>query len=280
MKFYNSEVINENLTCIRSESGELLYLLNGEKNALLIDSCVGIGHLKEFVKSLTDRPVTLVLTHGHVDHAMGAPEFETVYMNHKDLAIYREQCDLEHRKEYMSAALGDRAADIPDIEYTAAAPDQQFIPLTDGMIIEAEPFHLECYEFPGHTPGSMVFFIREIGILILGDACNNSTFLFDENSTSVEEYREAVLKNKKRLAGKYDRVFLSHHVMETDITLMDNMLDVCDMVLNGTADDIPFEFMGMQAYIAVKCSPRFEREDKKNGNIIYNKKKRFKEGQR
>lgn len=280
MKFYTSEVINDNLTCIRSKSGELIYLLEGDKKALLIDSCVGVGHLNEYVKSLTDRPVTLVLTHGHVDHAMGAPDFETVYLNKKDIPIYQKQCALEERKGYLTAILGERAEDIPENEYTRTDPDKPFLPLTDGMTIEVAPFHLECYEFPGHTPGCMVFLIREMGILILGDACNNSTFLFDENSTSLEAYQEEVLKNKKRFEGKYNRIFLSHHGMETDTALLDNMLDVCDMVLNGTADNIPYEFMGMQAYIAMRCNERFEREDGKSGNVIYNKNKLYKEGQR
>ena len=148
------------------------------------------------------------------------------------------------------------------------------------MTIDAAPFHLECYEFPGHTPGSMAFLIREMGILILGDACNNSTFLFDQDSFSLEAYRESVLKNKKRLEGRFQRVFLSHHVMETDTAILDNILEVCDQALAGKADDLPFEFMGMTAYIAKKCNERFERDDKKSGNIIYNKSKLYKEGYR
>lgn len=280
MNFYTSEAVNEHLTCIRSRSGELLYLLEGEKEALLIDSCAGVGHLKEYVLSLTDLPVSLVLTHGHVDHAMGAPEFETAYLNRKDLPIYQRQCVLEERKGYLAAALREEAAEIGDGEYVKTDPDKHFHPLTDAMTIDAAPFHLDCYAFPGHTPGSMAFLIREMGILILGDACNNSTFLFDQDSSSLEAYRESVLKNKKRLEGRFQRVFLSHHVMETDTAILDNILEVCDQALAGKADDLPFEFMGMTAYIAKKCNERFERDDKKSGNIIYNKSKLYKEGYR
>ncbi len=279
MEFYTSEAVNDHLTCIRSRTGELMYLLTGAEKAVLVDSCAGVGHLKEYVEGLTDLPVTLLLTHGHVDHAMGAPDFETVYLNEKDISIYQKQCTLDERKGYLSAALGEEADKIPEEEFTRSEPDQTFLPLSDGMTIDAAPFHLDCFAFSGHTPGSMVFLIREMKILILGDACNNSTFLFDEDSTSLEEYKEEAEKQKTRLKGRFDRVFLSHHVMETDTDILNNMVDVCDAALRGTADDIPFEFMGIQAYIAKSCNERFERTDGKSGNVIYNKNKLYKEEQ-
>lgn len=272
MEFYTSEKINENLTMIRSLSGELLYLLESEDACALIDSCVGVGHLKEYVKTLTDKPITLFLTHGHIDHAMGAPDFDKVYMSHKDIPLYQSQCSVEERQGYVAGCAGPEAAGAFGAEdYTPSEPDKKFIDLKDGDAFKIGAFHLDCYEFAGHTSGSIVFLIREMGILILGDACNNSTFVFDENSASVAAYRENVIYNRDRLAGKYTRVFLSHHVMEADTDIMDNVIKVCDEVLAGDADDLPFEFMGMKAFIAKKCNECFEREDGKSGNIIYNK---------
>lgn len=271
MKFYTSEKINENLTLIRSLSGELMYLLESKDTCALIDSCVGVGHLKEYVETLTDKPITLFLTHGHIDHAMGAPDFETVYMSHKDIPLYQSQCSVEERMGYVMGCAGPEAAEFGVDDYTPAEPEKAFIDLKDGDSFEVGDFHLYCYEFAGHTPGSVVFLIHEMGILITGDACNNSTFVFDENSVPVETYRENVIHNRDRLVGKYTHVFLSHHVMEADTELMDNVIKVCDEVLAGKADDLPFEFMGMKALIAKKCNERFEREDGKSGNIIYNK---------
>lgn len=279
MEFYTSEKINENLTMIRSISGELMYLLESGDACALIDSCVGVGHLKEYVQTLADKPITLFLTHGHIDHAMGAPDFETVYMNYKDIPLYQSQCSVEERMGYVMGCAGEEAASAFTIkDYTKAEPEKEFIDLKDGDSFEIGDFHLDCYEFAGHTPGSVVFLIREMGILITGDACNNSTFVFDENSLPLDEYREKVIFNRDRLQGKYTRVFLSHHVMETDTKLMDNVIDVCDEALAGKADDLPFEFMGMKANIAEKCNERFEREDGKSGNIIYNKNRLHKEG--
>ncbi len=276
MQFYQPEKINETITVLRSLCGELLYLIEGEEKAILIDTGEGVGHLRKLVESLTDKPLTVLLSHGHVDHAPGAPEFDTVYMNVKDLSIYRRMCTLEERKGYLQACMGSGYSELTEEDFVAPDPDQEFLPLHGGMEFDIGGIHIEAYDFPGHTPGCMAFLVRELRTLILGDACNNATFLFDEDSTSLEEYIESVKHAKAVLDGKYDHVYLMHHVMETGTEIMDNILDVCAEAMAGTADDIPFDFLGNHAFIAKKCNQRFEREDGKCGNIIYNKEKRYK----
>lgn len=273
MEFYNAERINKRLTMIRSLTGELLYLTKGNDKAVLIDTCLGAGHLKDFAGRLTEKPLTVLLTHGHVDHAMGAPEFPEVYMNPKDIPLYRRQCPLEERKGYLAAGLGDSFSQTLEASFVPSQPDYPFRELADGMEFDLGGVHIDAYDFPGHTPGGMVFLIREMKILILGDACNNSTFLFDRDAAPLDEYMETAAKVRDRLKGKYDRVFLSHHEMETGTEIIDNILNVCQEALEGKTDDIPFDFMGNHAYIAKKCDSHFHREDGKCGNIIYSKEK-------
>ncbi|MDO4286040.1 MAG: MBL fold metallo-hydrolase [Eubacteriales bacterium] len=273
MNFYRSEKVTGTVTAIYSLTGEILYLVEGEKEAVLIDTCIGIGHLRDFVEWLTAKPLRVLLTHGHVDHAMGAPEFERVYLNLRDRELYQRQSSLEERRGYLRAGLGEAADQWKESDFVPQERDKEFLPLSDGMVFALGGVTIEAYEMPGHTKGSMVFLIREEGILILGDACNNSTFLFDQDSSSVEEYRETVRRTKERLEGSYRRVFLSHHVRETDPQIMENMIGVCGDVLAGEADDLPFSFMGRQAYIAKRCNERFEREDGKSGNLIYSRER-------
>lgn len=273
MEFYEAAKVNESLTMIKSRTGELLYLAEGTERAVLIDTCVGVGHLKDLVSSLTERPLTVLLTHGHVDHAMGAPEFEEVYMNLCDVPLYQRQCSLEERKGYLAAGLGDAFGQIPEESYVLPEKEYAFRELADGMTFDLGGLHIDTFGFPGHTKGSMVFLLREMRILILGDACNNSTFLFDQDACPLDEYVKTLEGVRDRLKGKYDRVFLSHHEMETGTEIMDNVLEVCREAMDGKADDIPFDFMGNHAYIAKKCDERFQREDGKCGNIIYSKEK-------
>lgn len=107
--------------------------------------------------------------------------------------------------------------------------------------------------------------------MILGDACNPATFLFDKNSLTVEEYRKSLQEFQQRHKGSYDRVFLCHQVMELGPELVDNVIEVCDDILAGKTDDQPFEFMGQVNWIAKAVKEGFQRVDGKIGNIIYSK---------
>ena len=71
--------ITDNTWVISFMNGsEYMYLLEGNDQALLIDTGYGAGNLKTFVEGLTDKPVLVVNTHFHPDHSAGNGEFEEV----------------------------------------------------------------------------------------------------------------------------------------------------------------------------------------------------------
>ena len=279
--FFKPEKVTDHITAIWTGCGEVLYFIEGKTRGLLMDTSLGVGHLKELVDSLTDKPYDVVLTHGHVDHSLGAPEFGTVYLNHKDIPIFQAMSPMEERLGYLHAGLQDTydAYGFEEKDFVPPAPDMKFLDLKEGDSFDLGGLHVDLYAFPGHTPGSMVLLAREERILILGDACNDSTFLFDENSGTVEAYRKETERIRDLLEVKYDRVFICHHAIDTGADILENMIDVCDAILAGKADDIPFQFRNYNAYIAKSCSPQFVREDGKSGNLIYSKEKIW-EGER
>ena len=97
--FYQVEPLFPGLTRIWDVARTAMYLVEGADRAVLIDTGVGLKGLKELVDGLTDKPLTILLTHGHVDHAMGAAEFEEVYMNHADDYIYVQHADMGFRRD-------------------------------------------------------------------------------------------------------------------------------------------------------------------------------------
>ena len=272
VEYYKSEKIDERMTAIWSMTGEIMYLVEGQDKAVLIDTCLGVGHLRKFVENLTKKPITVLLTHGHVDHALGAPEFDEVYMNSADIEVYEKMSPLEERIGYITANLGGNLPAFTEEDYVKPSP-ADFKELKDGQIFDLGGVHIEVYALPGHTHGTMVMLIPEERALILGDACNNSTFLFDENSLPVSEYRENLIRVKEKLEGRYDTTYICHHVMKASEKMLTNEIKVCDEVLEEKADDIPFDFMGYHAFIAKKANERFERLDGGEGNIVYNKEK-------
>lgn len=56
-----------------------MFLIVGEEKALLIDTGTGVCDLPATLRYLTDKPVQVVLTHGHPDHAGAIGWFDEVW---------------------------------------------------------------------------------------------------------------------------------------------------------------------------------------------------------
>ena len=267
--YYTSRPMTDHITLIQSPSGEDLYLVAGSRQSALIDANMGVGQLRAFVESLTGNPLVVLLTHGHVDHAPGAAEFEEVYMNSADGELYRSHCALEARQGYLKQNLGDRYEELTAEGFVPEDPDKQFRELSDGQRFDLGGVHIQAVAFPGHTPGSMAFLVEEDRVLITGDACNNFTFLFTPGSSSVEAYCRAVIQVREKMAGKYDHIFVSHREPELPNTLLDEMIQVCREVLAGNSQEVPFAFMGIQAMVAKKTDEHLRQTDGKTANLVY-----------
>ena len=48
---------------------------------MLIDTGYGVGDLKGYIEDTFHVPYEVLITHGHVDHASGCQQWNTVYMN-------------------------------------------------------------------------------------------------------------------------------------------------------------------------------------------------------
>ena len=57
------------------------YLIEGDEKALLLDTGVGMGYLKKVVWQLTHKPLIVVNSHFHYDHAGGNLGFDEVYVH-------------------------------------------------------------------------------------------------------------------------------------------------------------------------------------------------------
>ncbi len=262
---FRTEKVSERITRIYAFSSELMYLVEGDNEAALIDSGSGIGFVRPLVEKLTDKPLKVLLTHGHVDHAMGASEFpaESVYISQEDAYIYRDHCTHEFRKEGLFL-MGPKGKSITEADFTPIVSIENYNDLRDGDCFNLGGVSIEIYACPGHTKGSMVMLIPEERTLILGDACNGYTFVFQDYSLTIEEYRTSLIRLKDKLEGKYDKVLSSHGDGNLEHEVINDNILLCEKILNGTSDRIPMEFRGDTGMVADGAAKPG------HGNIVYN----------
>lgn len=125
-------------------AGNNTYLLSGREPAL-IDAATGEpGHLGALAAALVGAPLSRVLvTHGHVDHAAGAPGLAA-----------RGQETTFHKMPWPAR----------DAEYPV-----DWRPLADEDVVEAGDGALRVLHTPGHAPDHVCFLDEADGTLFCGD---------------------------------------------------------------------------------------------------------------
>ncbi len=274
--FYQIEPIRSGLWRIWDASRTAFYLAEGENAAALIDSGVGVGSVREVVRGLTGKPVSVWLTHGHVDHAMGAGEFDEIHMNAADIPVFNIHSSMQIRQGYVSGSVMSGAdsaviTSINESDYIPAPITDRLQSLTDGQRADLGGIHLRFIQAEGHTPGCMTVLFEEWRMMILGDACNAFTFLFDPWCPAVEDYRKMLLRLKAQTDGSYDRLLFNHGTGEGTAAMIENVISVCDDVLDGRSDAMPFRGPSGENVLIAKAMDfrAFRRADGGEGNLVY-----------
>ena len=128
------------------------FLIEGEEKAALIDTGCGIGHLAESVKELTDKPLIILVTHGHFDHDGGVKQFPgvPVYLHNADGQMMHQTVEMMlkmmgtddinmMRKYYITSRGPVRCPELAIEDLLALVPSEpcdpiyEYIPMEDGM---------------------------------------------------------------------------------------------------------------------------------------------------
>lgn len=262
---FKENKLSDHITQIMDPTGVSTFLIQGEKEALLVDTAVGIRGLKEKVQELNTLPLTVVLTHGHGDHAGAACEFEKVYLSSVDLPLLKQH-DIGMRMDYARMAMGPDAG-LTENDFLPN-PEQPFLELKDGQIFDLGGIHVEIIHLPGHTRGCCMVLVKEERAILFGDACNSNTLVMDAASAPISEYLENLFNLKKR-ENEFETVYYSHGPAIGPKTCLDDNIELCQRILAGTDDAVPCEFMGRKAFRAARLKNEFQRADGRFGNIVY-----------
>ena len=183
------------------------YLIVGAEKALLFDTGYGIVDIPEAVKSITSKPLTVVLGHGHIDHANGAYQFDDVYLREPDFELCREHTSPQIRSVIIDRLNeADLKADFDTDEWISNG-NCKLKPLEIGTVFDLGGLNVEVIDMAAHTGGSIGLLIIEKRILLDSDSANNHCWMFVPQSLSVREYI-AMLKRVKQL--ELDFFYVAH----------------------------------------------------------------------
>ena len=128
------------------ETRKTLIIDPGDDPDVLIDA-VETGGLK---------PEAILLTHGHFDHIMAVGALKEKYK----IPVIIGERDAELVRDPVKSMAGLGSFPVQSVE-----PDRL---VKDGEILDLV-FPVEVIETPGHTEGSVCYYIRKEGVLFAGD---------------------------------------------------------------------------------------------------------------
>jgi Zn-dependent hydrolases, including glyoxylases len=221
-----------------------MYLVVGEKRALLIDTGSGACDLKAIVAKYTKLPYDVALTHGHPDHAGGAGQFDTIYLHPADIDMAKAITQ-EGRIKYIGMMQNMPIGYKGVWDYEAAKANckkydkfPEVKPLANGQVFDLGGRTITTYVAPGHTPGEVVFIDDKSKILFSGDASN-----FNLNMTSpVSASLRCLIAIQKLYGTAWRQQYTGHvayagmlEVVSQDPKIMSDIIEAQRGVLRGDA---------------------------------------------
>lgn len=171
-------------------------LIVGEEKALVIDNGYGIGDYLGYVRTLTDKPLIAVNTHGHLDHAGGNAQFGEVWINPKDWEMAKFQSSLQVRQN------SDGSRDYSDILVDGPWTP---LPLEEGTVFNLGGRTVTAYNCVGHSQGSMSFLDSKTRYLFTGDNITRRVLLLF--GVTLGEFYKTLLDTSKL---DFDSIVAAH----------------------------------------------------------------------
>ncbi len=209
-----------------------IYVVEGKTKALVIDTGYGYFNLRSKVEEITCKPTTVVLTHGHIDHAFGGHHFEGIYINQADIPIYEEHSLFKQYQTVEEAGLSSE-----EIELWRNAKPKKIDFLSVGDFIDIGENKLEVISLKGHTPGSIGILDRKHRILFSGDGLINHIWMHLPHSSTIEEYH-VTLKALDKFLPDFDIICNGHSEKPLPAAFLDEMKLTLKELLNGAVGQI------------------------------------------
>ncbi|GAE36303.1 hydroxyacylglutathione hydrolase [Halalkalibacter akibai JCM 9157] len=135
-------------------------LENDKKEAIIIDPGSEGPALVNWLQEQALHPLAILLTHAHFDHIGAVDDVRSKF----NCPVYI------HSKEQDWLTDGDKngSSRFLGTDAITAQPAEHIIKKEGALIVGS--FHFTVFETPGHSPGSVSYYIEEHSIVFSGDA--------------------------------------------------------------------------------------------------------------
>ena len=220
-------------------------------DAVLIDTGLGIGDLRSFVKEITQSDVRVLLTHSHWDHIGAAHQFDNVAIHDRErsndgrVSIDILSDEFSDRPAQFTQNYLEQGYEFPDgfdpNSYTIE-PIDGVDTLAFGEEVDVGDRTLELVSIPGHSPGQLAVLDRTSSVCHGADILEPDVEIFVHFwDSDLDEYRDTIdrlvtLRDEKA----FDTLTTSHGdlLQGDDLSILDDAQMALERVTNG---DAPFE---------------------------------------
>lgn len=202
-----------------------MYLIEGTERALLIDTAYGLCDMKAYCERLTDKPIIVANTHGHLDHVGGNGFFTEVYMH--------ENAPIDYK------TLEGGPCDVSKLPH----PDFKKIFLKEGDTIDLGERVLEAIDISSHSNGSLAFLDAKSRLLFCGDELESvQVLMYDhfEDERVPYDFGERIQRHRANMQKLWDRraefdaCCPGHNGAPISKEYIQDYIGLSDAILNGT----------------------------------------------
>lgn len=195
--------LQEHVWCFEDIQKNSFYLIEGSEQALVIDTGMSKEAIVPVLRQYTSKPLSLLLTHAHIDHMYHCDEFSTVYIHGDEQKAWRGALGISM---WFAAVF---LFHVSAKRYPVAA----FHSLTENDTISLGDVTLRILCCAGHTPGSIVVVDDTHKLIFSGDAFGSGAgvFLWTPASCCLSMYQKELERLRCNLVDKASYQFLGGH---------------------------------------------------------------------
>ncbi|MEE4110002.1 MAG: MBL fold metallo-hydrolase [Halieaceae bacterium] len=216
------------------------YLIEGDERALLFDTGNGIGDIHAVVGRLSDKPITVLNSHGHFDHVGGNHAFNTILGLDTPFTRERQrgQPNEAIRLEVSAAALCRPPPGDVTVDNHVGRPYAIRRFIRDGHRIDLGGRTLEVVHVPGHTPDAIALLDRDAGLMWTGDSYYDGPIWLYAPETDLAAYRASLQRMIEASAG-IRWLLPAHNTPRVAASVLPAVLAGFDAMLAGAATRVP-----------------------------------------